>query len=369
MNNKKILISSLLLIAGTVFAQGSNTTFKSYMEVDSFFIKVPTVVEALVGYNTERYDVAVFDKTNNSFQPLYFREENKVREEEIDISSSINSAQAYKMIDKDTSTYAEFLLPEYGRGEIKIFVNSQKAFNASQFTILLDNNVALPNTVEVKAVVDTTKRIVLATQKLDQRTVFFPQTFSKQWEITFAYSQPLRITELKIEQRQKEISNKYIRFLAQPNHQYRVYISPDRVTNISVGESGNLRSADNVRKIGLSGVMQNPEYVMADTDKDGIADIYDNCVSASNKNQEDVDGNGRGDACDDFDQDGIININDNCVNDPNRSQSDEDSDGIGDVCDSEESRVTEKLPWLPWAGIGFALFSVIFMFAWVARKK
>ena len=81
-----------------------------------------------------------------------------------------------------------------------------------------------------------------------------------------------------------------------------------------------------------------------------------------------MDGNGRGDACDDFDRDGVINSKDNCPNNPNRNQLDTDGDGIGDVCDREESRVTERYPWLPWLGIGFVALVLLGLFVMVARE-
>ncbi|MEY4731278.1 MAG: hypothetical protein RL681_224, partial [Candidatus Parcubacteria bacterium] len=90
-------------------------------------------------------------------------------------------------------------------------------------------------------------------------------------------------------------------------------------------------------------------------------------VNVANSSQDDVNRNGRGDACDDFDRDGVLNSADNCVNQPNRDQRDTDADGIGDVCDNEESRVTERYEWLPWLGIGFAGVVLIGLFIAAAR--
>jgi len=111
----------------------------------------------------------------------------------------------------------------------------------------------------------------------------------------------------------------------------------------------------------------NPRYVAADIDEDGVPDRLDNCVSVSNADQADVNGNGRGDSCDDFDRDGRINSLDNCPNQPNARQADVDSDGIGDVCDEEESRLTERYTWVPWVGIGFAIVVLIVLFTVTAR--
>ncbi|TDQ22063.1 thrombospondin type 3 repeat-containing protein [Tenacibaculum caenipelagi] len=57
----------------------------------------------------------------------------------------------------------------------------------------------------------------------------------------------------------------------------------------------------------------------SDNDKDGIEDSVDNCPNTSNANQNDVDSDGIGDACDsqdnrDSDGDGVQNWQDNCPN-------------------------------------------------------
>lgn len=77
----------------------------------------------------------------------------------------------------------------------------------------------------------------------------------------------------------------------------------------------------------------------SDLDVDGVSDELDNCPEVSNPDQADCDADGRGDACDpdlcgpDEDHDQVLDSEDNCPNDPNSDQADADQDGAGDVCD------------------------------------
>ena len=72
-----------------------------------------------------------------------------------------------------------------------------------------------------------------------------------------------------------------------------------------------------------------------DTDGDGVIDGVDNCPNDANPGQEDADGDGIGDACDDSDGDGVLDTLDNCPATPNADQADTDGDGIGDACDPD----------------------------------
>lgn len=344
--------------------------YRYYKDIDNLSINVPTVVEvSFANEFIERFDFAVLDKITNSFEPHFFRQEVFVNRIPISVSgSSIMGALSY-LVDDNTNTYAEFDLPDNAQGRTQITLTTIYPITSSALITLLDNYVALPSTIEIRALVDGRDKIVVANRRMDQQTVRFPQTISNRWTITYTYGQPLRITELRLAQENADkTSSRALRFLAQPGHSYRVYFDPDRPDKPSVGEAGNLAISEGVLTISDTAAKSNPSYIMADVDNDSVPDLRDNCVSVANSDQEDINNNNRGDVCEDFDKDSVMNNKDNCPNLPNRDQRDTDGDGLGDVCDKEESRITERYPLIPWIGIGFAALVLVILFALTAKS-
>jgi len=73
-----------------------------------------------------------------------------------------------------------------------------------------------------------------------------------------------------------------------------------------------------------------------DSDGDFIADVVDNCPGVANIGQQDMNGDGFGDACQpapDSDGDGAGDDVDNCPDVNNPNQADGDGNGIGNACD------------------------------------
>lgn len=344
--------------------------YRRYADIGAPAIRVPTVLEVpLADAFIERFDALVLDTVAHAPQPRFLKQEILRNEVPLSAVSNPSVSNARAMVDGNAETYAEFPLPDDSGTRTQITLTGKTPITSSLLTLVLDANVALPSAIEIRALVDGQEKIVVATRTLGEPTIRFPKTTAAAWIITLAFGQPLRISELRLAQDNATVTNtRAVRFLAQPGRPYRIYFDPDRsVAPAATGEGANLASAEGVLTVSAGPFQNNPEYVIADSDGDGVPDIRDNCVSVANQDQRDINANGRGDACDDFDQDGIINAKDNCPDNPNRDQRDTDGDRQGDVCDKEESRLTERYAWIPWLGVGFAAAVVITLLVLTAR--
>jgi hypothetical protein len=347
--------------------------FRQVIDITPQSIKVPTVVEIpLVFLPFSREQTAVLDIGEHAFVPNITVKKSEYKTIPVSVSTNKSSGNDASLIDKDFATFVDFDLPEGNSGEAIFILDAAQPFTTDAFIIELAPHVAMPEKVEIRAEVDGMFKTMLAgtdKQIICTRCIVFPETTASKWQVKIKYGQPLRVSEIAFRKAgQQDSAPSYLRFLALPDHKYQVLRDADRAVSIIVGESGNLKADEGVLRIEPVTMKLNPAYIGSDMDKDAIPDSRDNCVFVSNPDQVDVDGNLRGDACDDWDRDSVINSKDNCVNAPNVSQQDADSDGIGDVCDKEESRITEKYAYLPWLAIAAASALLMFFFYRVIKN-
>lgn len=368
--NKKIILAVLLAFPVIAFAQGvpDFSAFRFYKNVSPTITKT-NVVE--VPLNKDSFSIpsfAVHNLTTGDLEPNFLVVEHQETHANIAASGAVGDPAFIN--DGNYGTYLEFPATA-NSNRAGLFFTFEKPITASSLSFTLDNYVALPQTISVTTSGSSRsgEKVVLAPVQPTGTNIVFPQTTSTFWSVYFDYVQPLRISEIKFNDVSNTLSTNGLRFLAQPGQKYQVYFDADRYVQSASKESGDLHASHGVIFIPISESLANLAYKPADTDSDSIPDLSDNCVSIPNKDQIDADKNGRGDACEDDDRDGVINSTDNCIDTPNAAQTDTDADNIGDVCDPKDNRVTERLPWLPWAGIGIAGVVVLSLFVMVLRQK
>lgn len=372
--------ASFLLFAGLVQAQEKSpaplewqeqqkvdvSAFRYEMAVPTPDVLVPTVVEMDVTGSSFRTKQAVVQTSRGVFEPVYYKIYRANPAIPLKIMATVSSkAMAVsdvttRLTDRESKSTADYQYIEGETNTVTFTISSRsgKPITSSAIQIQLAPNVVLPKYVTVSAIVENagiaTEEILVARTLMQGTTVRYPETVAQTFIVTYEYIQPLRVTELVLEQKTETLQSDAVRFLAKPGESYTVYIDPDRSFGTLSTGGVSLTSDTGVVKIGTGQLEENKLFRPADTDGDGVYDIDDNCVKVFNPDQEDLDGNGQGDVCDDFDRDGIITTEDNCPLDPNSNQRDTDGDGTGDACDFEEDRLTERSPWIPWVGMGIA---------------
>jgi hypothetical protein len=362
-----------ILIPMFVFATSDvRASFRSVATVEVPEMQVPTVVEiSAPSYIEADRHIGIYNVTDDVFVPYDVRYTTP-RVTPVTISSyGFSATELAGLTDLVTSTTVDFLLQETAttRSIVTLIYTFDAPITSDTLRMSLSQYAVLPENVSVRAQVDGVMQRVVANISPKTNTVTFPQLTAATWEVTLEYVQPLRFTELSFVNKNNAASSASVRFLAHPDTAYELYHNPEVIVAQNVGERPNILNATDIVTARMTDDRVNPLYTPADTDKDGVIDATDNCPRLENGDQEDVDGNGRGDACEDFDRDGVVNQLDNCRDMPNRTQEDIDRDGIGDTCDTEESRITERYPWIVWVALTGAALVFVGLFFMALRHK
>ena len=357
------LLIGVGLYAGSVYAQTPAwkktqevdlSAFRYTIEVSPHSYAVPTVLEGPVVYESVQNKSAVVVGGQGT-QPTLYTTDTEHVDMPVHVSlGHMPMTDTPRLSDGKLETTVDFPFDETGTNKVSITVTANEPITTSKLRMVLVPNVAFPHTIAIRTEATT----LLAKTELEGSEVRFPKTTATTFFIEFELAQPLRLAEVEFVQESEVVRHASIRFLAQPNTNYTLFVDPDR--QYGTLPLGGMSLTDDKGVVSIEGVLNaNKLYTPSDEDKDGVPDMHDNCVSVSNSDQIDVDKNGRGDMCDDFDRDGIVTTKDNCPLAPNNDQRDTDGDTMGDVCDEEESRLTERSPWIPWAGMGIAAIVLV----------
>jgi Thrombospondin type 3 repeat len=339
--------------------------------------EVPAVVEVPINGTLFKNKTAVAVRSDGTIEPTYYKTYKTYPIESLTAEADVYGSPYIisDVVDRNTLTFVELPFAEGDNNVHTLLIQtvSGAPVTSTDLTIRLPENVVLPDYVAIWTLPNSADKenrsVLVAKRPLTRNTVSFPEVTANAFVVEFTVSQPLRIAELELEQRSEAIKSDVVRFLAQPDMGYVIYVDPDRAYGSLHNGGIALQRDAGVLSLNAVDVVRNQMYVQVDSDKDGVPDRVDNCPKKDNTDQKDVDRNGVGDVCDDFDRDGVFNSEDNCPDTPNRDQRDTDGDGEGDMCDSKENRLTEQSPWIPWVGMGLAVVVLLGLMVMSVRVK
>jgi hypothetical protein len=365
------VLSGLLLATPTYAGvQEVLQSFASAATITIPEISVPTAVDIMVpGYMQQGQSLGLYNQTEEVFVPFITGNASPVEPVSVQRIDQVD-AELSALVDKRHDAHVDFEIDAASAdSRVTLRYTFERPIVSDELSMSLAQYVVRPTLVSIKVGTPEGMKYVLSPVAPTGNSIVFPKTEGSVWEVTLVYKQPLRLTELAFQTEADLYMDVPIRFLAYPGRNYTLFYNPEVILDQQLGEIGDLRAAMAVQKGSIAAGQLNPLYIPADSDMDGRTDANDNCPRHANEEQEDIDENGRGDVCDDFDLDGHVNAADNCHEVPNRDQADTDTDGIGDVCDGEESRVTERYPWLVWVALGVATAVFVGLFLLAIRHR
>jgi hypothetical protein len=316
-------------------------------------------------YSIDPNGYAIYNKRTETFadyEVSVFTEE-QLPKSIIESDTPLNDL--YKINDRDTKTSLQIpnntgdlfrisMFYSFERLPLGFTTKGSENFTSESLNLILDPNSNLPEEIAVKTNnslsggdknVSKTIKIFTAQNSNNFTNFHFPKSTSKYFEVEIKHSKPITILEMNFESVTKLYEdNILIQFIDDGNLDSEYYVYSGGVTKGDSYQDGIFGAYHNIGganlqttkfKIAIHEPFQpNNIFSNPDNDQDGVPNQYNNCVTVSNSDQQDLDG-----------------------------------DKIGDFCDEEESRLTERYSWLPWLGIIIGVGSVGFILATTINKK
>lgn len=353
----KILSFFGICIASFSFCFAQDLTrYKHVQDIESITVNQPTVVEIkdlnILG------NVVVTDSKGAYIEQQF----QVVHSSDVILPKSVEACMttcesAIALADGNTETTFDFSLKKSGTQKGKITIQYSEPLETDSVVFKTTSDSYMPTAFTL--IIDG-KRIL---NTIEGGSAHFPRMSAQNIEIEFEYNQPIRFTEVGVGFNKNEKSMGVVRFVYLQGMKYMLYSDSSLGKEVLPLPAINLFAKKVEQEIVLGNVRVNQFYKDKDSDEDGVIDSIDNCPSQSNPDQKDSNNNGTGDMCDDYDYDGVATYYDNCPEVANPNQLDTDKDGKGDMCDTEESRFTEKYPWMPWVvflGVFLAIIAMVY---------
>jgi Thrombospondin type 3 repeat len=362
-----LILSPLVLLAADweQDTQEVAAQFESYADIRIPPITEPTVIQIpITGTLYEYAGFAVINDETGTPEPMLHRSNTFLNRTPLTATHLQTGGIEPNLTDEDPYTFTQFAGSPAGVVS-EVHIQADQPVTATGIEIELAEYSRGADSMWVRAGGPYPGDRYLVTPTSNSgRILTFPSYEDTDWYVSIQHTQPLRITEIRLNESQYE-TDASIRFLARPGESYSLYMgSPESYQSNEYALGQVPLNETIIASIGI--IVANPQYTPFDTDQDTVNDDIDNCYGVYNPDQRDRNRDGTGDACEDADYDGVVNAEDNCPENINDDQSDTDGDGFGDVCDTEESRFTERNAWVPWVGMGIAGVVILLLFASIA---
>jgi hypothetical protein len=375
------------------------SAFMSRAHVDPGDIAVPKMVDVPLSFDESAQLLTLVADESGTITPSTVITHTQSQSLQLTASDSFGGGDAYNMVDASYETFTEFPFVEervvsenmstvtdqydnetrVGEREtsvdpenaVDIDITANRPFTTDTLSLRLDDYITKPTHVRIASIDASGKEHILLPEKFyNQSTINFPKSTSDHFRITLKYVKPLRVNEITFSEKGiPQTIERFVRFIVVPSKTYDVYFNASERVKVSEQEVPNFNEEKSMSIITPTSIVDNPLYKKADEDSDGVIDRDDNCITVANSDQVDKDGNGIGDACEDFDHDGVMNALDNCPDTVNRAQADRDFDGIGDACDGTESRLMEKYSWIPYVALAVVFVIVTMLIIKTLKQK
>lgn len=351
------------------------SVYQTVSRIETPEFEIPTVVRVDVMADTLAYQdwkkLLLVEESTQTIQPIQVQSNTLSQ-----VITRIEDGQEIQDESLQPENNSGFLFPfdkENEENTYTIQVSYTQPIMTEQLDLNFDTNVVSPFELTLSYEdIETKEDIVLFNRKrISSNLTPILYTSASEFTLVFYYDQPIQLNSISLARSIQNTISRSVYFLARPGETYALYSEPaGTVRDYREPEEGNyLSKANSAVPVTLLPDESNPDYIPPDEDNDGVINTEDNCIDVPNPDQEDLNRNGKGDACDDFDTDGVINARDNCIDVPNSRQIDTDGDGVGDKCDTEESRILERYVFLPWIGVAFGLSAVFLLLFLTLRKE